>query len=1016
MPNGGPRTLTVFLVATDPATRRLASPELGARGWVVETAQDVGEARDRLSRDAVDVVLLDPGAAAPAALQVVEDFCASFQRIPVVVLVDDREEEALGLASVRRGAQEYLARKHATGTVLDRVLRHAYERHRVRAALRASEERFRVLVESMDDVVFTLDRDGRHTGVYGRWLRQLGLSPEVFLGRSAADVLGEEAAGVHWDAHRRAAAGEHVVYEWSAATADGERHYQTSLSPIGGPDGQVTQIVGVGRDITALHRAESTLRESEARYRSLVETTNDLIWAVAADNRLAYVNRAVERILGYRPEEVVGTDSLQYLHPGDREEMDRRFARLVAAKSGWTGWVLRWRHRDGSYRYLESNAVPLLDDAGNVVGYQGADRDITERRRAEEELRRTVSLLTATLESTADGILALDNEGRYVAYNQRFAEMWNIPAAVLASRDDRQVLASVLGQLEDPQEFLGRVRALHHLPDAEVSDTVEFKDGRIFERYSRPQRIEGAVVGRVFSFRDVTERRRAEEALRESESLLRSVVEGTTDAVFVKDLDGRYRLINSAGARLVGKAPEAILGCDDTALFAPEAARQMQERDREIVASGAARTFEETATAAGVTRTYLTTKAPHLDAAGRVLGVIGIARDVTELKRSEEALLQAQKLESLGILAGGVAHDFNNLLAAILGQSSLALRHLPADSPARGHVEKAMAACERAADLTRQMLAYSGRGHFRVEPVSLNSLVRENLHLFEAAVPKGVLLRAELAEPLPLVRGDVGQLQQVLMNLILNAAEAIGERQGTVLVTTGVVDVRAEDHRLWRYTAEPLRPGRYVFVEVRDDGAGMDAATLERIFDPFFTTKFTGRGLGLAAVLGIVRGHAGGLDVTSEPGRGSRFRLVLPTTAAAATAAEAPPAPPASDRAVLIIDDESALREAVRDMLGVEGIRSLDAPDGPAGLEILRRSRDEIGLVLLDLSMARMSGEETFREICAVAPEIPVLLCSGYAEAEATRYFEGPQLVGFVQKPYTLARLVEAVRRGMRRP
>jgi two-component system cell cycle sensor histidine kinase/response regulator CckA len=254
----------------------------------------------------------------------------------------------------------------------------------------------------------------------------------------------------------------------------------------------------------------------------------------------------------------------------------------------------------------------------------------------------------------------------------------------------------------------------------------------------------------------------------------------------------------------------------------------------------------------------------------------GVCLDITERKRTEEALRRAAKDESLSVLAGGVAHDFNNLLVAMLGHSSLALRKLPPESPARTSVEKVVQATERAADLTRQMLAYSGKGHFEVRLLDLNRLIGENLHLFTAGLPKSVRIVPLLEEGLPKVAADLGQIQQVVMNLMLNAAEAIGEKGGQVTVRTGVLTLSEDDGHYSHLTGVALKPGAYAFLEMEDDGPGMDALTLRRIFDPFFTTKFTGRGLGLAAVLGIVRGHRGGISVSSECGRGTTFKLLFP--------------------------------------------------------------------------------------------------------------------------------------------
>ena len=401
---------------------------------------------------------------------------------------------------------------------------------------------------------------------------------------------------------------------------------------------------------------------------------------------------------------------------------------------------------------------------------------------------------------------------------------------------------------------------------------------------------------------------------------------------------------------------------------------------------------------------------------GEVISVVATVRDVTEQKLAQEALWHTQKMESLGILAGGVAHDFNNLLAAMLSQSSLALHKMPPDMPARKHVEKTMVAAERAADLTKQLLAYSGKGSFSMQPISLNALIQENAHLFTAVIPKRIRLTLNLADALPPIQGDPGQMQQIVMNLILNAAEAIGDEAGQITIATCCREITAGGGRYWQQTQEPLTPGRYVSLQVTDDGAGMDDETLARIFDPFFTTKFTGRGLGLAAVLGIVRGHKGGLRVASQPGQGTTFEILLPVAtepAAAAPESKPPQQLPPPAAAVLVIDDEAPVREAVSDVLEMENIRVYTAVDGQTGLALYQKYQQEIDLVLLDLSMPGLSGYQTFQALRQIDNELTIILSSGYNEAEIDRQFSGEHVAGFLPKPFKLDTLVQTIQRHL---
>ncbi len=415
----------------------------------------------------------------------------------------------------------------------------------------------------------------------------------------------------------------------------------------------------------------------------------------------------------------------------------------------------------------------------------------------------------------------------------------------------------------------------------------------------------------------------------------------------------------------------------------------------------------------------------------QALALPGLARLNDELKREiasrekaeeerrklEDQFQQTQKLESLGVLAGGIAHDFNNLLTSILGYADLASRELSASSIAREHIEEVMTGARRAAELTNQMLAYSGKGKFVVEPVNLSDLVGGMSRLLQVSISKRCVLQNRLDPAVPAVEADAQQLRQVVMNLIINAADAIGEADGVIGVTTGAIDCdRAYLSEV--YLDDRLPEGRYVFLEVADTGCGMTAETKARIFDPFFTTKFTGRGLGLAAVLGIVRGHKGGIKVYSEPGRGTTFKVLFPAVAAAAVRSGARAGLTDGWQAggtVLVVDDEEAIRKLAVRMFQAMGFEVLTAADGREGVEVFRRHADRVRLVLLDMTMPHMSGEEAFREMRRVRADMKAVLTSGYNEQTATSQFAGKGLAGFIQKPFgydALVRVVRAVLQG----
>ncbi len=387
------------------------------------------------------------------------------------------------------------------------------------------------------------------------------------------------------------------------------------------------------------------------------------------------------------------------------------------------------------------------------------------------------------------------------------------------------------------------------------------------------------------------------------------------------------------------------------------------------------------------------------------------ARKEEEEKRREleDKIQQSRRLESLCTLAGGLAHDFNNLLQGIVGYADLALDAIPVESPAYRSIEQIEKTAHRATELTNQMLAFSGKGAFVLKPLSLSKLVRDMIRIIKASVSENAVVRLDLKRKLPRIEADDSQIHQMVMSLIINASEALEGKPGTITVTTGVRECDRTFFKDTDTTAE-MPAGKYLFLEVRDTGCGMDSETAARVFDPFFTTKFTGRGLGLAAVSGIVRGHKGAVKVESTPGEGTAFRLYFPACETASPDVPKPRKPAESWKGsgtVLLVDDEEIVREVASEMLEMLGFTVIMAGDGEEAVEIYRERGEEIRLVMLDLRMPRMGGEEAFGEIRRLNKEAVVLLSSGYDEKELSGKVAFEGLAGFLQKPYRLDALSE---------
>lgn len=574
-------------------------------------------------------------------------------------------------------------------------------------------------------------------------------------------------------------------------------------------------------------------------------------------------------------------------------------------------------------------------------------------------------------------------------------------------------------------------RQLTVRPTATYEARWRRKDGQVLDIVLHAAHLDARDPSRgtTFSVADVTEARRASEALRASQALLSESQRVTHIGSWELDLASGRLTWTDECFRIYGHEPNEFQPNLDRFVEAvvPEDRATVTAHYKTMLATGQFPPFEVRITRTdGDLRWLHVTGAIATDASGTPVRCLGTQQDITDRRRAEEErlelerrLLYAQKLESLGRMAGGIAHDFNNLLMAVLGNLELACAELPPESPARLTIQQARIAAERATDLTRQMLAYSGRSSFQITGVHLSRLVEEHAHLFRACVTRQVALVMSLEPNVPLIEADAGQVQQVIMNLVTNAVEAIGDRAGTVTLSTGVRD--CDEGYLGRSQASLVAPGRFVYVEVSDTGCGMDEGVQRRLFDPFFTTKFVGRGLGMPAILGIVTGHKAAILVESAPARGTTIRVLLPAVggrAAAdardeAAAGGAVSRPDGEKGTVLVIDDEDLVRNACARMLRRRGWQVIDAASGAEGIEVFRRHAAGIVCVILDLSMPGMDGLAVFKALKWLDPNVKVILSSGYnSDLEALQALPGQGLAGFIQKPYTSDRLCEEVTRA----
>ncbi len=515
-------------------------------------------------------------------------------------------------------------------------------------------------------------------------------------------------------------------------------------------------------------------------------------------------------------------------------------------------------------------------------------------------------------------------------------------------------------------------------------------------------------------------RHRMERELKASESRLSAIIEHALDLVVILDQFGRVAYSSPSAGRILGYQPGERLGQTITDLIFPDDREIFQATFAGLIAEpGSSQVLElRVYHKNGHTRLLEAVTHSALEVAG-VHGIVVNARDITERRQAEierlnmeEKVQQSQKLESLGVLAGGIAHDFNNLLMGIMGHAGLALMDTPESHPLRARLHQIELAATRAADLTNQLLAYSGRGKFQVEPLSLSRLVDEMENLLETVISKKAVLEHRFAHDLPPIEGDATQIRQVIMNLITNASDALDERVGTITISTGTM----ETGPLTPCLAGTPPDGTSVFLEIRDTGTGMDPKTLQRIFDPFFTTKFTGRGLGLAAVLGIVRGHQGAIQVQSQPGEGTSFRLLFPRSNRVLDEEQWQSQVGQAYQShgdILVVDDEEAVRSVATATLERCGFKVHTAGNGRDGLSLYHRHSDRIRALVLDLTMPILSGDEVLAQLRsgeAPGATVPVLLSSGYSSSDVAANLQRYMPINFLQKPYSPGDLIQKIR------
>jgi PAS domain S-box-containing protein len=898
--------------------------------------------------------------------------------------------------------------KRATIAGEPRILafvRDVTEAKRAEAAVRASEEQYRAIFNASADALVLWNSELKRVDVNPAYERLYGYKRGEVLDTSYPNHLPAEYVERRRELVRRTLAGEPCQEELEAVRKNGGR-IQIEVRTIPVQHRGEPHVLAIVRDITERKRAEEALRASGEQYRAIFNASVDGLLLWDSDHRIVDANEAFLAMHGYARDEIVGQTQPVFIPP----ELQPQCADLLPKILSGAPCRLeaRTQRKDGTSFDVEIHGVPMQ--------YQGRPhvliilRDVTEARRAEERLRASEQRYRLLFEMESDAILVVDAETlRLLDANRAAESLWGYPRAELLGMTAADLSAETEQTRVSIQSPEGRV----HIP----LRYHRRRDGAVFpvEITSNRLHLDGRKIV-IAAVRDITERKSAEDALRLNEEQYRAIFNASADALVLRDAEFRIVDVNAAYAAMSGYAREEVLGADHVVANPREVDGEIKALHRKALA-GEPIQFEAEWVRKDGTRSAVEVRGvpilhqgrPHVLYAGRDIA----ARRQAEAEREalERQLRQAQKMEAIGQLTGGIAHDFNNILTSIVGYVTLAAERDAAagDPKLAGYLEQATRSCRRARDLIQQMLTFSRGQRGERRPVDLKALVTESARLLHSSMPATLDLQTANGGSVPPVSLDPIQAEQVLLNLCINARDALAG-QGTVRVS-----VRRARHAAVCASCRGAVEGEFVELAVSDDGPGIPPEVMERMFEPFYSTKEVGKGsgMGLAMVHGIVHDHGGHLLVETAPGRGATFRVLFPAPVTDDGHAEhetltgftLPPRKPVLRGRVLLADDEEMVRGFMRELLEGWGLEVVEAPNGAAARDALARAPDRYDLVITDQTMPQLTGMELARQVLALRPALPVVLYSGYADAIPDAQVQAAGIRALVRKPVEPAAL-----------
>ena len=768
----------------------------------------------------------------------------------------------------------------------------------------------------------------------------------------------------------------------------------------------ISLIADLAWEIAERKQAEEVMRINERRYRLAQAMGHVGNWEYNLQTRQFWGSDEAKRIYGFdRGQADFTADEVENCIP-DRERVHQALVDLIEENKPY-GLEFDIIPRNSSGRRTIISIAELhRDEQGNALNVAGVIQDITERKAMEEESRFKNALLTTQQEVSLDGILIVDEKDRIISSNKRFATMWSIPGNLMASGVDRPVLEHVCKMVTDRNAFLEKVTYLYNSRKETSEDELNLKDGRTFSRYSAPMAgADGKYYGRVWFFRDITERKRTEaERLR-----LSTAIEQVAESIVITDTHGTIQFVNPAFELITGysrqeatgKNPRILnSGVQDTAFFK----KMWSTLKSGSVWSGCIINKRKDGTHYEEEATISPIRGPD----GEVTNYVAVKRDISERRKFESQLLRAQRMESLGTLACGIAHDLNNVLQPVLMVAPL-LAGKVVDQDVRHLISMVESSAQRGADIIKQLLVFGRGAEVAKAPLNLTSLIKEMVKIAREVFPKDVAVFVDLPKDLGLIHGNPTHLHQVLMNLAVNARDAM-PHGGTLAFRASNVVL----DETYAGTSLDARPGAYVMLEVSDTGTGIRPDILDRIFDPFFTTKETGKGtgLGLSTVLGIVRDHGGFLEVTSQAGNGSKFKIYIPALKDDAISCEAAPSNDSmrgQGELVLVVDDEPAVRNVLQQTLEQHGYRVLVANDGVEALAMYVRQNGQVNAVVTDIAMPGMNGMDLARALKRLDPTAKVIASTGQLEQNYETALKELGVGILLKKPYKAESVLRAL-------